>query len=591
MTRVKFKNGNQFNTTVKQDKLSAEYPKQPKLNIPSVNKNPKVTVHNAGEITGHVSVSEIEQKKLEKVSLTKDGRLVFKYGCNGGAGKLSEEDWNKLVADIEKMIKENQLSAATKEYVDKKIQEIITAGDTVPDYIKSQLRQLGFLTSELQSDLGNLTNSTNDAVRSLQNKDKEIEEKQKQIKDEQSITNSTFHTQIEQNSRSITQQAGYITDNSQEITTLKQTAAGITSTVKANKTYQDGVNKDVNTAVKNVRDRVTITEEDINVIQQNAKGLTSTVESNKRIQDKVNSDQAAINTTVRSDISQIKQTASEISTTVRNNMTVTNSKFQQMSDQMNFMVDKRGVIASINLSPEGVKIAGKRLQIDGDVIIRAENLANNSVTSTKIVGGAITTDKIATNAITADHITAGAVTANKIAAKAITADKLNVDKLSAIASDIGTLNGGTITGTKIIGTNFKNTSGSFTVDNNGVIKGAHIVSGSIDADIIRRAGFGVSASSIRIGEISMVADGRQEYWFTIPCPDGYVVRQCLPFVSNNYGGIVGGVSFSERDEWSFNIIVRDGGYTYYSECTGTHFVPALEKNVRYVFNYRVLGVK
>lgn len=272
-------------------------------------------------------------------------------------------------------------------------------------------------------------------------------------------------------------------------------------------------------------------------------------------------------------------------------MTVTNSKFQQLSDQINFMVDKRGVIASINLSPEGVKIAGKRLQIDGDVIIRAENLANNSVTSTKIVGGAITTDKIATNAVTADHITAGAVTANKIAAEAVTADKLKVDKLSAITSNIGTLNGGTITGTKIIGTNFKNTSGSFTVDNNGVIKGAHIVSGSIDADIIRRAGFGVSASSMRIGEISMVADGRQEYWFTIPCPDGYVVRQCLPFVSNNYGGIVGGVSFSERDEWSFNVIIRDGGYTYYNECTGAHFVPALEKNIRYAFNYRVLGVK
>nr|DAN13440.1 MAG TPA: hypothetical protein [Caudoviricetes sp.] len=449
MTKIKLKNGNQFNTTVKQDKLSAEYPKQPKLNIPSVNKNPKVTVHNAGEITGHVSVLEVEQKKLEKVSLTKDGRLVFKYGCNGGAGKLSQEDWDKLVADIEKMIKDSAMSAATKEYVDKKIQEIIDAGGTIPDYVKTQLRQLGFLTSELQSDLGELTNKTNDAIQGLQNKDKEIEEKQKQIKDEQSITNSTFQTQIEQNSRSITQQAGYITDNSQEITTLKQTAAGLTSTVKANKTYQDGVNKDVNTAVKNVRDRVTITEEDINTIQQDAKELTSTVESNKRIQDKVNSDQAAINTTVRSDISQIKQTASEISTTVKNNMTVTNSKFQQLSDQMNFMVDKRGVIASINLSPEGVKIAGKRLQIDGDVIIRAENLANNSVTSTKIVGGAITTDKIATNAVTADHITAGAITANKIAAGAITADKirantidsskLNVKTLSAITARIGKL--------------------------------------------------------------------------------------------------------------------------------------------------------
>lgn len=70
-------------------------------------------------------------------------------------------------------------------------------------------------------------------------------------------------------------------------------------------------------------------------------------------------------------------------------------------------------------------------------------LKTGTVHADKLVAGSITGDKIAGNTISGD----------KIVGRSITTDKLNVSHLSAIASNIGSINAGDITGVNIHGNN------------------------------------------------------------------------------------------------------------------------------------------
>ncbi len=82
----------------------------------------------------------------------------------------------------------------------------------------------------------------------------------------------------------------------------------------------------------------------------------------------------------------------------------------------------------------------------------SQDLADNSITETKIGSESVTTPKLVANAVTTDKITASAVTANeieasaitttKLAANAVVANKMAVGTLSAIAVNMGTLSAG-----------------------------------------------------------------------------------------------------------------------------------------------------
>jgi len=76
--------------------------------------------------------------------------------------------------------------------------------------------------------------------------------------------------------------------------------------------------------------------------------------------------------------------------------------------------------------------------------INGSKITANSITAGQIAANAITADELAANAVTSAKIKAGEVKADNIAADAVTAAKINVDKLSAIASKMGTLTSGTI---------------------------------------------------------------------------------------------------------------------------------------------------
>lgn len=189
--------------------------------------------------------------------------------------------------------------------------------------------------------------------------------------------------------------------------------------------------------------------------------------------------------------SQITQTANSVTSIVANLSKAPGSTgysaITQLNNAMQLKVEKSGVIAAINLSPSTVKIAGKYVQIDG----------NTQFTNNVIVN-------------------------RMLAANAVTADKMSVGSLSAITANVGSLSGGTITGTTLVGSTIKNSTNTFSVDANGNIKGATIVSGTINASMIMQAGYKIKETTIITGTLNHKG--------IVPLPAGYTEDQCLWFV-------------------------------------------------------------
>ena len=104
----------------------------------------------------------------------------------------------------------------------------------------------------------------------------------------------------------------------------------------------------------------------------------------------------------------ITQTLSKVNTIVANlaksPAQTGYSAITQLYDGIGLKVDKAGVVAAINVSAEGIKIAGKLVSIDASTTIANNVIANGM-----------------------------------IQAKAVTADKMSVSSLSAICATIGTL--------------------------------------------------------------------------------------------------------------------------------------------------------
>ncbi|MCI1699475.1 phage tail spike protein [Liquorilactobacillus nagelii] len=120
-----------------------------------------------------------------------------------------------------------------------------------------------------------------------------------------------------------------------------------------------------------------------------------------------------------------------------------NSQIQQLSDNINLCVVKNDVINQINLSTEGILIAGKKVHISGQTTI------DNAVIKSAMI-----------DSISADKITAGTLNAANV----------NVINLNANNISSGTLSGDYISGGTITGVSFhQSSSGHDTwIDGNGV---------------------------------------------------------------------------------------------------------------------------
>lgn len=261
-----------------------------------------------------------------------------------------------------------------------------------------------------------------------------------------------------------------------------------------------------------------------------AQGISGKVAEIKQTTDSI---QATVADDKKELASQITQNSDKITSVVTNlgdseKAKEAYSAIAQMQDDIALRVKSGEIISQINLSKEGVQIDGKLLHVTGDTVFNK-------------------------NVVVKDMIQAGAVTA----------DKMAVDALSAITANVGSLQGGTITGTQIVGTNFKNSSGSFTVDDSGNIYGATLKSGTIDGNTIRINGYNVRAVSILKGRLYMDDDnwdmptdedkhnGVGSIWADgtwhhpdrtggryIPIPAGYDRDQCIWGISNDANNVL-----------------------------------------------------
>lgn len=121
---------------------------------------------------------------------------------------------------------------------------------------------------------------------------------------------------------------------------------------------------------------------------------------------------------------------------------VTASQITQLSDTINLKVSKNDVINQINISTDGVLIAGNKVQITGqtyieDGVIGRAQIANLAVSTAQIADAAITDAKI------------GSLSATKITTGTLNAANVNIINLNANSIVSGTLNAIDLTGGKI----------------------------------------------------------------------------------------------------------------------------------------------
>lgn len=226
-----------------------------------------------------------------------------------------------------------------------------------------------------------------------------------------------------------------------------------------------------------------------------AQGISGKVAEIKKTTDSI---QATVADDKKELASQITQNSDKITSIVTNLGDSAKAKeaysaIAQMQDDIALRVKSGEIISQINLSKEGVQIDGKLLHVTGDTLF----------------------DK-------------NVVVKNMIQAGAVTADKMAVDSLSAITANVGSLKGGTITGTQIVGANLKNSSGTFTVDDHGNVKGINITAGTITADVIKQSGFKITAVTGLKGTMQAPnTNDAAQNWLTIPLPAGYEENECI----------------------------------------------------------------
>lgn len=147
-------------------------------------------------------------------------------------------------------------------------------------------------------------------------------------------------------------------------------------------------------------------------------------------------------------------------------------------------LDGKELISRINLTPAGTRIDGKLLHVTGQALFD---------------------DNIITNKM--------------LQADSVNARNIKVDNLSTISANIGDLQGGTITGTVI-----KNASNTFSVDENGNIRGANIAGSRIDANSVYANG--VPLKNTNFMSLHVVSGQK------INLPTGYSYDRCLYYLTN-----------------------------------------------------------
>lgn len=173
-----------------------------------------------------------------------------------------------------------------------------------------------------------------------------------------------------------------------------------------------------------------------------------------------------------------QRSLSDLNKNVSSQITQISQGFELKVTQAIGKLDGEELISRINLTPAGTRIDGKLLHVTGQALFD---------------------DNIITNKM--------------LQANSVTARNMQVDSLSSISANIGSLRGGDITGTT-----FKNANNTFRIDENGNIVGANIIGSRIDAQSIYQAGFEVKNLDIQVFQVR-----HGDY---CPVPKGYNRADC-----------------------------------------------------------------
>lgn len=200
-----------------------------------------------------------------------------------------------------------------------------------------------------------------------------------------------------------------------------------------------------------------------------------------------------------------QRSLSDLNKNVSSQITQISQGFELKVTQAIGKLDGKELISRINLTPAGTRIDGKLLHVTGQALFD-------------------------------DNI----VTKKMLQAGSVSADKMQVDSLSSISANIGSLKGGSITGTT-----FKNANNTFRIDANGNIVGANITGSRIDAQSIYQAGFEVKNLDIQVFQVR-----HGDY---CPVPKGYNRADCT-FIPVGYNVEQRAVSREElkREESRYN---------------------------------------
>lgn len=187
-----------------------------------------------------------------------------------------------------------------------------------------------------------------------------------------------------------------------------------------------------------------------------------------------------------------QRSLSDLNKNVSSQITQISQGFELKVTQAIGKLDGKELISRINLTPAGTRIDGKLLHVTGQALFD---------------------DNIITNKM--------------LQANSVTARNMQVDSLSSISANIGSLKGGSITGTT-----FKNANNTFRIDANGNIVGANITGSRIDAQSIYQAGFEIKNLDIQVfqvrhGDYCPVPKGNNRADCTF-IPVGYNIEQKAP---------------------------------------------------------------
>jgi len=116
-----------------------------------------------------------------------------------------------------------------------------------------------------------------------------------------------------------------------------------------------------------------------------------------KLEEKINGDIKKLTSRIDLVPEQITLKVEELRDSVDDEFYKAYSQIEMMSDEINLKVDVNGVVSSINLSEEGVRISGKKLWLDGDTRIENATIKSahiDSLSADKIRAGVIDAGKV-----------------------------------------------------------------------------------------------------------------------------------------------------------------------------------------------------